>query len=102
MGTNYDNESKYLYKIDENLNTTQLKYYSCFEKTPEKEGAFRFCYFGTIKDQYDDPSSNSYFPDDKCVVKVFKKKVAQISKIVFMHAKFQKYLINYMEMYFLS
>ena len=76
MGTNYDNESKYLYKIDENLNTTQLKYYSCFEKTPEKEGAFRFCYFGTIKDQYDEPSSNSYFPDGKCVVKVFKKKVA--------------------------
>ena len=76
MGTNYDNESKCLYKIDENLNTTKLKYYSCFEKTPEKEGAFRYCYFGTIKDQYDEPSSNSYFPDGKCVVKVFKKKVA--------------------------
>ena len=76
MGINTQNESRYLYKIDENLNTTPTRYYACFDKIPKSEGAFRYCYSGIIKDSDDDPLTNSYFPNGKCVVKVFKKKVA--------------------------
>lgn len=76
MGNTSLNESKYIYKIDENLNTTQLKYYAYFNKTPSSEGAFRYCYLGDIKDENDKQVKNSYFPEGKCVVKVFKKKIA--------------------------
>ena len=76
MGIQTPNESRYLHKIDENLNTTKTNYYACFEKSPKSEGAFRYCYCGNIKDYNDKPLTNSYFPKGKCVVKVFKEKVA--------------------------
>ena len=76
MGSQSPNESRYLHRIDESLNTTKTNYYACFEKNPKSEGAFRYCYSGNIKDWNDELTKNSSFPNGKCVVKVFKKKVA--------------------------
>lgn len=77
MFTTSSNESTNLYKIDEYLKEHETNFYACFEKKPKSEGAFRYCYCGKIKDINDKDISNNYFPNGKCVVKVFKKKVAK-------------------------
>ena len=77
MGASSSNESRFLYKIDENLKLSKICYYAVFEKTPFSEGACRYCYKGQIKDCNDNISYNKFFPTGKCVVKVFKKKVAK-------------------------
>ena len=76
MGVSSLNESRFLYKIDENMNLSRIYYYALFDKTPFSQGACRYCYKGRIKDRNGDNSYNSYFPSGECVVKVFKKKVA--------------------------
>jgi hypothetical protein len=77
MGASSSNESRFLYKIDENLILSKIYYYAVFEKTPFSEGACRYCYKGEIKDCNDNTSYNKFFPTGQCVVKVFKKKVAK-------------------------
>jgi hypothetical protein len=77
MGASSSNESRFLYKIDDNLILSKIYYYAVFEKTPFSEGACRYCYLGEIKDRNDNTSYNKFFPTGKCVVKVFKKKVAK-------------------------
>ena len=77
MGASSSNESRYLYKIDDNLNLSKIYYYAVFEKSPFAKGACRYCYKGEIKDRNDNPSYNTFFPSGKCVVKVFQKKVAK-------------------------
>ena len=72
MGVSSSNESRYLYKVDQNLKLTATKYYAVFNKTHFSKGAFRYCYKGELKDIRD----NSY---GECVVKVFIKKVAKKS-----------------------
>ena len=77
MGASSPNQSRYLYKIDENMNLTQIYYHSVFEETPFSQGACRYCYKGSIKDINGNNSYNSYFPSGECVVKVFKKKLQE-------------------------
>ena len=77
MGNNTPNESRYLYKINDDFELSQIRYYAVFDKTPFSEGAFRYCYRGKIKDEDDDECSNNLFPSGQCVVKVFKQKVAR-------------------------
>ena len=62
MGNNTPNESRYLYKINENFELSKIRYYATFDKTPFSEGAFRYCYRGKIKDEDDDECSNYLFP----------------------------------------
>jgi len=77
MGASSSNESRFLYRIDENLKLSKIHYYAVFQKTPFSEGACRYCYKGEIKDCNDNTSYNRFFPSGECVVKVFKKKVAK-------------------------
>ena len=79
MGISTSNESRFLYKIDSNYKLTQIDNYASFEKTPFEEGAFRYCYKGEIRNINNDFCTNCYFPSGKCVVKVFKKKIAKYS-----------------------
>lgn len=81
MGASSSNESRFLYKIDENLKLSKIYYYAVFEKTSFSEGACRYCYKGEIKDSNDNTSYNSYFPSGKCVVKVYKKKWLNLHQI---------------------
>lgn len=81
MGASSSNESRYLYKIDNNLHLTRINYYAAFDKTPFSEGACRYCYKGEIKDSKNNTLYNSFFPTGKCVIKVFKKKWLDIPQI---------------------
>ena len=76
MGSEYNNISYYIYEINENQDKQKTNYFAVFEKTPFSQGTFRYCYKGEIKDKNNNFSKPNIFPSGKCVVKVFKKKVA--------------------------
>jgi len=76
MGSEYNNISCFIYKINENQDKQTIDYYAYFEKTPFSEGSFRYCYKGEIRDKNNKFSKSYIFPSGKCVVKVFKQKVA--------------------------
>lgn len=66
----------YIYKIKENDNKEGTDYYAVFDKTPFAHGGFRYCYKGEIRNKSGKISKSEIFPSGKCVVKVFKEKVA--------------------------
>ena len=76
MGSESNNISCYICKINENNDKEVTNYFAVFDKTPFSEGGFRHCYKGEIKDKNNNFSKPNIFPSGKCVVKVFKKKVA--------------------------
>ena len=78
MGNENNNMSSYIYKVFNNNKYEKTEYYAIFEKSPFEIGACRFCYKGFI---YKDgkKSQPNIFPSGKCVVKVFREKVAKTS-----------------------
>ena len=72
IGTWLNHESKYIYKLDENMNRKKIDYYIAFEKEPFGEGVSRYCFIGEIKNKNGQNSKPNMFPTGKCVVKVFK------------------------------
>ena len=77
MGSETNNISCYIYKVNkDNKKDNRTNYYSVFDKTPFAQGAFRYCYKGEIMNKNGKCTNSEIFPSGKCVVKVFKKKVA--------------------------
>ena len=76
MGSDTNNISCYICKVKENYDKEQIDYYAIFERTPFAQGSFRYCYKGEIKNKYGNLSKSDIFPTGKCVVKVFREKVA--------------------------
>ena len=77
MGSETNNISCYIYKVGKNNKKDNLtNYYSVFDKTPFAQGAFRYCYKGEIMNKNGKCTNSEIFPSGKCVVKVFKEKVA--------------------------
>ena len=77
MGASASNESRLLYKIDQNFIFTKMNFYAVFEESPFAKGACRYCYKGHIKNRNGVDIKNSFFPSGECVVKVFQKKIAE-------------------------
>ena len=72
MGVSCPNETKCLSKILSNGTTIRKNFYAEFKTTFFDQGAFRYCYLGTIKDLDGDEITNNDFPSGECVVKVYK------------------------------
>ena len=77
MGVSASNESRFLYKINENFNYKKMNFYAVFDESPFAKGACRYCYKGQIKNRNGDNITNVFFPSGTCVVKVFQKKIAK-------------------------
>ena len=72
MGVKCPNETKCLYKILPNGVTLKKNVYAEFNTIFFAQGAFRYCYRGTIKDLDGDEVTTNDFPSGECVVKVYK------------------------------
>ena len=73
MGATQKNETKFIYKIlpsGERINTFN---YAEFEKSVFKQGTFRWCFKGTIKNINGKSVTIRDFPSGQCVVKVYKE-----------------------------
>ena len=78
MGTENNNISNYIYKVNENTNNLEKTgYYSIFEKSPFEQGEYRYCYKGGIRNNNGKLEKPENFPNGQCVVKVFKSQIAK-------------------------
>ena len=82
MGIESASKSRYLYEIDDNYNIKQTDYYATFDKDVYESGTFRYCYKGEIKDKKGNPSRPPLFPNEKCLVKVFKDKNYEVKDFI--------------------
>ena len=82
MGIESASKSRYLYELDHNFKIKQTDYYATFDKDVYESGTFRYCYKGEIKDKNGKPSKPPLFPNEKCLVKVFKDKKYEIEDFV--------------------
>lgn len=73
MGATSQNETKYLYKVTTN-GLIRTSIYAKFETNYFAEGAFRYCFKGTLKNINGNSVRTLDFPSGICVVKVYKNK----------------------------
>ena len=81
MGTKSASKSRYLFEICDNYTFRQTEYYATFDSSVYEEGTFRYCYKGQIK-KNGKPSKPDLFPNENCLVKVFKDKNYDIKDFV--------------------
>ena len=81
MGTQSASKSRYLLEICDNFTFRQTEYYATFDSSVYEKGTYRYCYKGQIK-KNGKPSKPDLFPNDKCLVKVFKDKNYDIKDFV--------------------
>ena len=99
MGIESASQSRYLYEFDDNYNIKQTDYYATFNKDVYESGTFRYCYKGEIKDKNGNPSRPPLFPNEKCLVKVFKDKNYEVKDFIndlfnYFYAKNATFLFN--------
>lgn len=82
MGIESASKSRYLYEIYDNFTIKQTDYYATFDSKPYDSGTFRYCYKGEIKDKNGKPSKPPLFPNEKCMVKIFKNKNYEVKDFV--------------------
>ena len=73
MGTKSAAKSRYLYEINEKEEFKKTEYYAVFDSKPFSEGSYKICYKGTVKNKDGQTSVPDLFPNEECVVKVYKK-----------------------------
>ena len=82
MGIKQASKTRYLYEIHDNFTFKQTDYYATFEDTEFDEGSFRYAYKGEIKNMAGIPTKPDLFPNEKCVVKIFKDKKYGINDFI--------------------
>ena len=72
MGSMQKNETRYIYKILPGGEMINTFHYADFENSVFKEGTFRWCFKGKIKNINGKSVTTQDFPSGGCVVKVYK------------------------------
>ena len=82
MGIKQASKTRYLYEIYDNYTFKQTDYYATFEKDVFQVGTFRYAYKGIIKNKARKPTKPDLFPNEKCIVKIFKNKKYTIGDFI--------------------
>ena len=72
MGINHADQPRYLYELNDKHNFRPTEYFVTFENKIFAKGSSRNCYKGIIKNKEWKPSKPNYFPNENCLVKIYK------------------------------